>query len=53
MTIDDFLVAHQEVVPKEEDGIETEVESPQKIEDSDQKKTVKVKPFGGSLLAQT
>lgn len=39
-------------MPKEENDIETESESPQKLDDSDQKKTVKVKAFSGSLLAQ-
>lgn len=48
-----YVVANHEVVPKEEETIETKDDSPQKIEDIDQKRTVKVKPFGGSLLAQT
>ncbi|CAH1374534.1 uncharacterized protein [Tenebrio molitor] len=38
---------------EEEDGVENELENNENIEDCDSRKTIKVKPFGGPLLAQT
>lgn len=37
---------------EEEESAENEAEANEKIEDCDQRKTIKVKPFGGPLLAQ-
>lgn len=38
---------------EEEDGLENELENSENLEDCDPRKTIKVKPFGGPLLAQT
>lgn len=38
---------------EEEETIENESELTEKLEDCDQRKTIRVKPFGGPLLAQT
>lgn len=38
---------------EEEEGVENESELSEKLEDCDQRKTIRVKPFGGPLLAQT
>lgn len=37
----------------EDEGIENDTENGENLEDCDQRKTIKVKPFGGPLLAQT
>ncbi|RZB40559.1 RNA polymerase II degradation factor 1, partial [Asbolus verrucosus] len=42
----------EKIESEEEDGIENELENNENIEDCDSRKTIKVKPFGGPLLAQ-
>ncbi|EEZ98373.2 uncharacterized protein tow [Tribolium castaneum] len=37
---------------EEEDGVENDLENNENIEDCESRKTIKVKPFGGPLLAQ-
>ncbi|KAJ8932302.1 hypothetical protein NQ314_014795, partial [Rhamnusium bicolor] len=48
-----FTVTPEKAESEEEDGIENESESSENLEDCEQRKTIKVKPFGGPLLAQT
>ncbi|KAJ8962342.1 hypothetical protein NQ318_018324 [Aromia moschata] len=48
-----WLVTPEKAESEEEDGIENESENSESIEDCEQRKTIKVKPFGGPLLAQT
>lgn len=37
---------------EEEDGVEAETENSENLEDCEQRRPTKVKPFGGPLLAQ-
>ncbi|KAJ8976666.1 hypothetical protein NQ317_004684 [Molorchus minor] len=46
------LLTPEKAESEEEDGIENDSENSENIEDCDQRKTIKVKPFGGPLLAQ-
>nr|CAH7718019.1 unnamed protein product [Callosobruchus chinensis] len=46
-------VSSEKADSEEEEGVETEADNSEDIEDCDQRKTIKVKPFGGPLLAQT
>ncbi|CAH1970877.1 unnamed protein product [Acanthoscelides obtectus] len=46
-------VSSEKADSEEEEGVETEADNSEYIEDCDQRKTIKVKPFGGPLLAQS
>lgn len=48
-----LLVTPEKAESEEEDGIENDFESGENLENCEQRKTIKVKPFGGPLLAQT
>jgi hypothetical protein len=48
-----FAATPEKAESEEEDGVENELENNENIEDCDSRKTIKVKPFGGPLLAQT
>lgn len=47
-----FSVTSEKAESEEEESIENESELGEKLEDCDQRKTIRVKPFGGPLLAQ-
>ncbi|KAJ8921734.1 hypothetical protein NQ315_010644 [Exocentrus adspersus] len=48
-----FSVTPEKPESEEEDIAENDSESSENLEDCEQRKTIKVKPFGGPLLAQT
>ncbi|CAH0552928.1 unnamed protein product [Brassicogethes aeneus] len=47
------LIMHKKTEAEEEEGTENDVESAENLEDSDQKRGIKIKQLGGPLLAQT
>lgn len=47
-----FVSVATEKCDPEEEIVDTESENSEKLDDCDQRKTIKVKPFGGPLLAQ-
>lgn len=46
------MVADKTTEPDEPELADSESDCGEKLEDSDQRRTIKVKPFGGPLLAQ-
>lgn len=48
-----FSVTPEKFEAENEEGIENDCEKNGKLEDCDNRKTIKVKPFGGPLLAQS